>query len=434
MNRFIKSLSLINVLLLSITLTSCGTSKSVQPREKYESFKALSHDEKTEKMKAEIQFMCKNLEKKHKNLYHSISKEEFKEKEDELLNEVPNIKDEKEYYLALSELITTLKDAHTRVGSNNLYLKDDKYYGFNIEKFEKSWILTGIGENDQDKLGYEVRAINDVDINEIYDMALNFYPHENPYVFINDFSSYVKRAELLNKIKVLNNISDDDISLKLLDNDGKEVDIKVPSADFDSLGELVTLSSKVKPMTTDYNDSNNYWNDKLSDDVYYIQYNKCAEDNSLKMDKFTSEVSNDIKDNEFKKVIIDLRYNGGGNSKIIEPLYDELEKLKKEHSFQVYILIGGNTFSSGLLNAYDGKNQLDAILAGQPTGGNLNQYGEVKSFDLPYSGFVVDYSTKYFENVKGYDKDALYPDIESPMKLKDYINGVDTVVQAVINF
>lgn len=34
--------------------------------------------------------------------------------------------------------------------------------------------------------------------------------------------------------------------------------------------------------------------------------------------------------------------------------------------------------------------------------------------------------------MKGYDKDALYPNIKSSITLDDYLKGVDTVVQKVI--
>lgn len=433
MNKFIKALSLINVVLLSFTLSSCGTLSNTDYKEKYTSFKALNQNEKVEKMEKEVKYICENLEKKHINLYHSISKEEFKEKEDELIDELPNIENESQYYFALSELITTLKDAHTRVGNNDLVVKDSKLYGFNVDKFENSWILTGIGEGDKDKLGYEVKSINNVDINEIYNRTMNISPHENSYVLVNYFPSYIKVAELLKKIKVLDSADEDELSLTLTDSNGNDVNIKVPSVEYNDISGLISLSSKVEPMETEYLETINYWNEKFSDDVYYIQYNQCAESPTLKMSKFTDQVSNDIKNNEFKKVIIDLRYNGGGNSEIIQPLYDELKKIKDNKKFKVYILIGNKTFSSALLNANDAKEKLDAVLVGQPTGGNLNAYGEVKSFDLPYSGFRIDYCTKYFELAKGYDKDALYPDIESSIKIKDYINGVDTDVQTVID-
>ncbi len=45
--------------------------------------------------------------------------------------------------------------------------------------------------------------------------------------------------------------------------------------------------------------------------------------------------------------------------------------------------------------------QTNPILVGEPTGGKPNSYGEISSFLLPNSGLVVNYSTKYFEQVSG---------------------------------
>ena len=430
MKRFIKVLSIINIIVLSFTLSSCTNATKL--KEKHESFKNLQQDDKINKMKEEVEYMCEKLEKKHKNLYHTISKEEFKAREEKLINELPSIENETDYYFALTELISSLKDAHTRVKDNMLIEKDTKFYKFNIEKFDDSWVLTGIDEDNQDKLGYKVKAINNVDINEIFNRTLEVYPHENSYVLINSFSNYAKIGQLLKRIKVIDDISEN-ISLTLEDEKENEEVLNVPLGNYDESSHLCLLSNQVKLMDTEYLQDIYYWSKKLNDETYYIQYNVCAEDDSLKMSDFKKIIASDIKDNNFKKVIIDLRYNGGGNSRIIEPLYDELSKLKADLKFQVYILIGNRTFSSALLNAYDGSKQLGATLVGEPTGGNLNHYGEVKTFNLPYSGFTITYCTKYFENVKGYDKDALYPDIKSSIKLDDYINGVDTVVQTVID-
>lgn len=64
----------------------------------------------------------------------------------------------------------------------------------------------------------------------------------------------------------------------------------------------------------------------------------------------------DLESGGYQNIIIDLRYNSGGNSEVIRPL----EKPLFFHSFNVdnvqfYILIGGRTFSSATIAATDFK-------------------------------------------------------------------------------
>src|SRR5690606_34556205 len=69
----------------------------------------------------------------------------------------------------------------------------------------------------------------------------------------------------------------------------------------------------------------------LRDDCYYIQYNSCQEAPDLPMKEFVSIVKDEINKGDYKSIIIDLRYNSGGNSRIFEPMISELGKLKKNN-------------------------------------------------------------------------------------------------------
>lgn len=171
---------------------------------------------------------------------------------------------------------------------------------------------------------------------------------------------------------------------------------------------------------------------EINKNAYYIQYNSCQEAPDLPMKEFISFVSEVIKENYYKKVIIDLRYNSGGNSSIFEPMISELSKLQKKKDFTVYTIIGRNTFSSAIINAIQIDDKLNNVFVGTPTGGNVNGYGEIKSFNLKNTPITVLYSTKYFELIKGYEKDSLYPDIFVEQSFEDYLNGVDTVVEMIL--
>ena len=170
----------------------------------------------------------------------------------------------------------------------------------------------------------------------------------------------------------------------------------------------------------------------LGDGAFFLQYNTCQEAEDLPMAEFVELTSDALCAGQYTKVILDLRYNTGGDSRIFEPMIEKLGELKEQQGFQVYVLIGRNTFSSAIINSIQAQEALDAVLVGEQTGGSVNGYGELQSFQLKNTPIQVYYSTKYFELIPGYEKDSLYPDQPVAQAYEDYVAGVDPEVQAIL--
>lgn len=105
-----------------------------------------------------------------------------------------------------------------------------------------------------------------------------------------------------------------------------------------------------------------------------------------------------------------------------------IDKLKGK----VYVIIGKETFSSGVLAAVDFMNWINAIFYGEPTGGNVNGYGNIKSLVLPNSKLQISYSIKYF-NLSDRFKKNFIPNVEINQTFNDYRHGIDDVYEAIKN-
>ena len=79
------------------------------------------------------------------------------------------------------------------------------------------------------------------------------------------------------------------------------------------------------------------------------------------------------------------------------------------------------------------KNETNAIFYGEPSGGKPNHYGEVETVSLPYSKLALYYSTKYFQDLQGEDPDSLVPDVTVEIASKDYFEGRDPVMEAILS-
>lgn len=171
-----------------------------------------------------------------------------------------------------------------------------------------------------------------------------------------------------------------------------------------------------------------YWQRYLDDSkTLFVQYNVCMEDPKLSMDEFARQVSAELITKPVERIVLDLRFNGGGDSRVINPLVDAITSGQRP----VFVLIGTGTFSSALLNAIRMK-LLGAVLVGEPTGGAPSGYGEVKTLTLPNSKLEVRFTTKFFSDSKNPHTDSLQPDIAAPRTFRDVLAGRDAALEAAI--
>lgn len=90
----------------------------------------------------------------------------------------------------------------------------------------------------------------------------------------------------------------------------------------------------------------------------------------------------------------------------------------------VYVLINNVTFSAAMSNAAQFQQLLNAKLVGEPTGARPSGYQDMGSFTLPNSQLELTWSKRLYRFNDG-QKDALYPDINVPFTLEDYLNRKD---------
>ena len=175
-----------------------------------------------------------------------------------------------------------------------------------------------------------------------------------------------------------------------------------------------------------------YWHRYLEDSAtLFIQYNSCANDPKMPFSEFAKTAMAEADAHPVKRVVVDLRFNSGGDSRVIHPLLSGLEQRRNKWG-KLYVLIGANTFSSGTDNAMTLQHSLHAILAGEPTGGKPSSYGEVKTVTLPNSKLVVRYTSKWFGSHQDSEPDALAPDLPIGYTLADELAGRDPVLDGVI--
>ncbi len=135
---------------------------------------------------------------------------------------------------------------------------------------------------------------------------------------------------------------------------------------------------------------------------------------------------------EIRRVIVDVRMNGGGNNQTYRPLLRALATPAVAR--KAYLLQGRVTFSAAGNFVTEVDLQTKAKIVGEPSGGAPNQWGDNELVELPRAGLTVRVASSYWVFGRG-PKDArvaVRPDIPVTMTAADFFAGRDPVLERAL--
>lgn len=127
-----------------------------------------------------------------------------------------------------------------------------------------------------------------------------------------------------------------------------------------------------------------------------------------------------------RRIIIDLRRNGGGDNVLGEPLRRGLARSRLNRSGGLYVLIGPQTFSAAQNLATRLERETSVRFIGTPTGGTPNHYGDAKAFVGSVTGVTAIVSTvPWFDSYPQDRRPWIMPDVLVPDLATDWLAGRD---------
>ncbi|MBU3089422.1 peptidase S41 [Clostridium gasigenes] len=391
-----------------------------------------------DKWNEDIEFLKETLINKHKNLFFNITRESFENNIKELKSRIENL-DYNDMKVEISRVIASIGDSHTAVKLPMNYLLPLEFYWFK----EGIYVIKTLGEYKELKYS-KVIEINNVPINEVLEELTEIISHENKSYLKANIVKYLQAVELLYGLMIIDDI--ENCSMKFEGLNGEIKTRNINSVDINKYNELLLLDSENKEQCNinkndkelfnkiplyRKNNHKNYWFEYLEEkQILYFKYNSCRDVLEESIEDFTKNIIKFMEKNNVNKLVVDLRNNTGGDSRLLEPFIKYVQENDKINKFgKLFIVIGRDTFSSALLNAFSFKNNTNATLIGEPTGGKPNCYGEIEKFNLPNSKFLITYSTEYYNLIEDDNSDSLLPDINVEVGIYDFINGKDPVLE-----
>lgn len=341
--------------------------------------------------------------------------------------------------LADSEVILRLMRIVAKAGVSHNTIETDGKLDFHPYPLQFFWYsdgpaVTHATEKYKLALGARIVRIGSMSPEELESAASPYLSHENLPLLHALSPDFIMNREVADHFGLAG--ADGVVEFTLERPGAKQFQLRVAPTSADSQDHMISATEALQLPVPLYRKRPGawYWYEYLADSrSLYIQYNRCRNDPKKSFKVFTRELFKFVDDLHYadgiERVIVDLRFNSGGDSSIVEPLLEGLKSRPRlSAKGHLYVLISRDTFSSGMMAAISFREDLYAILVGEASGSRPNEYGEVQTLVLPNSKIKIRYTTKYFQLLQDSDPLTLEPDIPIRRSIADFLSGHDQVL------
>jgi tetratricopeptide (TPR) repeat protein len=367
---------------------------------------------------------------------------EFDAKVEDLERSIPKLTDA-QIEAAMMRLIASLGDGHTE-WAGFVRPKSGLTLPLKFELFQEGLFITATAPGYRNLLGAKVLAFDNHPVPQVMTTATPYLSRDNDYWIDAFMPQLLRYPGLLNGMGIAHRMDQMNLSLKGMD--GRTGDFTVPvTTDAPYIWNelpsppgwinLPDVLSKPIPLYLQKN-SETYWFDYQADNkLVYFQFNRVL-DGAESLAQFTERLGKFLDTHAVDRLVIDMRWNNGGNTYLSQPLLQLLMGRQSiNRTGHLFVIIGPRTFSAALNTAEAFERYLNAVFIGEPTGGRPNSPGEEWFFSLPYSKANVSLSNLYWES--GWPVDsrwAIPPEIYTPRTFADYLAGRDPAMDAALAY
>ena len=401
-----------------------------------------------EKWREDLRYMAEELPKRHRNLFHAMTREQFETAVKSLNERIPSLT-RNQVIVELTRIVAMVKDGHTSIAG----LMSDPKIGFRSYPLSLHFFKDGLFVMTADRehsaaVGARVLKIGNASAEQAYNAIKGLVFHDND----NEFGLKASAPFVLVTPEVLHAVGlveDMEKAQFVVERDGKQMTIELKPV-VRTADEAHSVWDYLKPQGwVDARDSASaptplwlknvrdlFWFEYLADSkTVYVQFNGVADKENETVADFSKRLFTFVEKNPVDRLILDLRWNGGGNNYLNKPLILGLIKSKLDERGKFFTIISRYTFSAAQNLVNELEKYTNTIFVGEPTGENVNFYGDAARIELPNSKLIVRASTLWWQNLDPRDRRLWTgPQIAAELTSKDYFTNNDPALKAILNY
>lgn len=402
-----------------------------------------------EKWREDLRYLAEEMPRRHRNLFHSMTREQFEGAIKNLHERIP-VLTRNQIIVEFTRIVAMVKDGHTSIAG----LMSDPKIGFrsyplSLYFFKDGLYVITAEREHATAVGARVLKIGNMSAEQAYNVVkeLVFHDAHNEFGIKANAPFALVMPEVLHALGI---VEDMEKARFVLEKDGKQMTLELKPGKRPFKEEHASTWDYLKPQGwVDARDAASapaplwlknvkdlFWFEYLADSkTVYVQFNGVADKHNETVADFSKRLFSFVEKNPIDRLILDLRWNGGGNNYLNKPLILGLIKSKVDERGRLFTIISRHTFSAAQNLVNELEKYTNTIFVGEPTGENVNFYGDAARIVLPNSGLVVRASTLWWQNLDPRDRRRWTgPHVAAELTSTDYLTNNDPALKAIFNY
>jgi Peptidase family S41 len=372
---------------------------------------------------SDIHNLVAEVEQRHPNPYHAVSREEFHRAADDLANRAPGLPRD-QVIVGVMRLMAMLGE---RDGHSGLFPIQEAHgrslsaYPVRLYRFPEG--LYVIRAQDGSLVGARVAAIGGVPAEQVEAMVRPLVPGDNEWSRLDNLPYFLVVAEVLGGLGLAATWD-----FELRDGSRRQVTFQPISvgAWISALHGSWWQGARRPPLYLRLSHVR-YGLSKIDRGrALYVSYNQTT-DPGLVPRRLVRLARN----RRVRRIVVDVRLNGGGNNTTYYGLIQALRHPRVNRPRKLAVLIGRRTFSAAGNFAAEVDRRTRARFFGEPTGGAPSQWGDSASIPLPSLSVTAHTAIEYVGDPED-TRVTTPPTVPVRITAADFFGGRDPVLAAAL--
>jgi tetratricopeptide (TPR) repeat protein len=392
----------------------------------------------------DLRFMAREMPKRHKNLFHSMTREQFELAIKRLDERIPTLA-RHQIIVELARIVAQVgitRDGHTSLPlvppphEGAPFRIGFRQYPIKLYLYSDGFFVQAATSEHARLAGARVVRIGNVSVEQAFKAASEIVSRDNEMTLKDRVPELLTIPEVLHALGLIENMEKARFTFE---SGGAETALELsPIGDSRNI-KWVEARESTSPTPLWLKDPhNNYWFEYLADSrTLYFQYNAVVnKDAGENLKAFFKRLFAFIEGHPVDRFIIDMRLNRGGNGFLSWPLIFGITCSDKiNQRGKLFTIIGRRTFSAASMTAAWIGLHTNTTFVGEPTGGGVNVYGNHDSIVLPNSGIEVLVAPYYYQNTYPSDERLwIAPQITAELSSEDYRRNIDPALSAILKY
>lgn len=411
--------------------------ESIRNDPKYRELVALVDTSKMTRIEGwryDLKFLVREVKRIHYDPYRKVSQTEFDAFVRRLNLDIPKLTDQ-QITVGMMKIMRMLGDGHSAI--RNVPLSKNKMLPVQFYYFTEGLYIMAAAPEQKDLVGAQVLKIGDKTVDEVT-AELDLIISQDNKMWIKQMAPRYLRIPLaMNGLGLIPNA--DRVVITIRDTAGKTRTVELTGNSDQPTEQWINSRAGATNPEPLYlkNRMTNYWYEYLPESkTVYCQYNAVVNAKEESIEAFYERLFKFINENDVERLVIDMRWNGGGNLFNNRPLINGLiSNPKINQRGKLFVIVGRNTFSAAMNGVAQINKHTRAIFVGEPTGSSPNFVGETIAFELPYSKITGSISDLFWQGTFAMDyRTWIAPEIYAPPSFEFFKTNRDPAMEAISSY